>query len=150
MAKIKTILYAEDDQVVLMAYRKYLQQAGFHVIPAHDGLEAMKNLSIFVPDLIVLDLMMPKFSGEEVLQFICGNNRLAKVPLIVLSSNSVGDVDHEQYLERADRRLLKYKCTPARLLEAAIELMAAIPAEEANLPDPVEVSFSGQLQLAKA
>ncbi|MEI9865772.1 MAG: hypothetical protein WDN00_14705 [Limisphaerales bacterium] len=37
---------------------------------------------MFVPDVIVLDLMMPKFSGEEVLQYVCTNPRLSKVPLI--------------------------------------------------------------------
>jgi CheY-like chemotaxis protein len=124
MAKVKTILYCEDDLVVLTLYRKQLQQAGYHVIPAQDGLESMKNLSMFVPDLVVLDLMMPKFNGEEVLQFICNNPRLAKVPLIILSSSSVVDSAFEQFLERADRRLLKHHCTPVILLESIRELLA--------------------------
>jgi CheY-like chemotaxis protein len=124
MAKVKTILYCEDDIVVLTLYRKQLQQAGYHVIPAQDGLESMKNLSMFVPDLVVLDLLMPKFNGEEVLQFVCNNPRLAKVPLIILSSSSVVDSAYEQFLQRADRRLLKYHCTPAILLESIRELLA--------------------------
>jgi CheY-like chemotaxis protein len=113
----KTILYCEDDPVVLMAYSKQLQQAGYYVITAQDGLEAMKNLALFVPDLVVLDLMMPKFNGEEVLRFICKNERLARVPLVILSSNSVLEVATEHFLERADKRLLKDFCTPALLLE---------------------------------
>ena len=125
---MKTILYCEDDPVVLMAYCKRLQQAGYYVISAQDGLEAMKNLSIFVPDMVVLDLMMPKFNGEEVLHFICKHERLARVPLVILSSNSVLDVATEQFLERADKRLLKDFCPPAILLETIHEL------------------FSGQLQ----
>ena len=124
MAKIKTILYCEDDVLVLTLYRRQLQQAGYHVIPAMDGLEAMKHLSMFVPDLLVLDLMMPKFNGEEVLKFVCSNPRLVKVPLVILSSNSIVDVQHEHLLERADRRLLKHKCTPALLLEAIRELFS--------------------------
>jgi DNA-binding response OmpR family regulator len=111
----------------MTAYRKQLQQAGYHVIPAHDGLEAMKNLSIFVPDLVVLDLMMPKFNGEEIVQFICKNERLVRVPLIILSSNSVMDVETEHFLERADKRLIKY------------------PASR-----PIEDSFLSHLHMVKA
>ena len=124
MTKVKTILFAEDDQLLLTLYRKQLQQAGYHVIPAQDGLEAMRNLSMFVPDLVVLDLLMPKFNGEEVLQYVCNNVRLAKVPLIILSSNSVVDAGNEHLLERADKRLLKYQCTPAILLATINELLA--------------------------
>jgi two-component system, OmpR family, alkaline phosphatase synthesis response regulator PhoP len=124
MTKVKTILFAEDDQLLLTLYRKQLQQAGYHVIPAQDGLEAMRNLSMFVPDLVVLDLMMPKFNGEEVLQYVCNNLRLAKVPLIILSSNSVVDAGNEHLLERADKRLLKYQCTPTILLATIKELLA--------------------------
>src|SRR5271154_650934 len=121
MTKVKTILFAEDDHLLLTLYRKHLQQAGYHVIPAQDGLEAMKNLALFVPDLVVLDLMMPKFNGEEVLRFISKNERLAKVPLVILSSNSVLDVATEHFLERADKRLLKDFCTPTLLVETVQE-----------------------------
>ncbi len=124
MTKVKTILFAEDDQLLLTLYRKQLQQAGYHVIPAQDGLEAMRNLSMFVPDLVVLDLLMPKFNGEEVLQYVCNNARLARVPLIILSSNTVVDAGNEHLLERADKRLLKYQCTPAILLTTIKELLA--------------------------
>lgn len=70
MSQVKTILYVEDDLVVLTAHQKCLEHAGYHVIPARDGLEAMKRLSMFVPDLMLLDLVMPRFKGEDVLEFI--------------------------------------------------------------------------------
>src|SRR5208282_5712685 len=66
-AKNKTIIFVEDNPVVLMAYRNRLQREGFHVESAQDGLEALKILSQFVPDLVVLDLLLPKLSGVEVL-----------------------------------------------------------------------------------
>jgi DNA-binding response OmpR family regulator len=60
MAKAKTILFADDDQVLLTSYSTtLLEKAGYHVVKAHDGLAAMKNLFLFVPDLLILDLMMP-------------------------------------------------------------------------------------------
>lgn len=118
MAKAKTILFAEDDQVLMEVYRKHLQRAGYHVVPALDGLETLKYLSIFVPDLLVLDLMMPKFDGEELLKFICTTPRLANLPLFILSSNSIIFADQEHLLQRAEKYLIKQSCTPAILLRA--------------------------------
>ena len=129
MAKVKTILYCEDDLVVLTLYRKHLQQAGYHVIPAQDGLEAMKNLSMFVPDLVVLDLMMPKFSGEEVLKFICSETRLHEVPLVILSTNPEVEDGYRQISGRADKYLVKYHCTPEKLLGAIQDIFNG-PAQE--------------------
>jgi len=139
MAKIKTILYCEDDLVVLTLYRKQLQQAGYHVIPAQDGLESMKNLSMFVPDLVILDLMMPKFKGEEVLEYICHNPRLMQVPLIILSASSVVDTGFEQYVERADKHLVKSTCTPAILLETINQILSVHLEEEPVAPAPLKL-----------
>jgi len=132
MDKIKTILYAEDDLVVRTTHQTRLQQSGFHVIPAHDGLEAIKRLSAFVPDLVLLDLMLPKFNGEDVLQFMCTNPSLVKVPVIILSTNSVSDVAHEALLERANKRLLKSQCTARILLAAIHEVLADAEAKTAS------------------
>jgi chemosensory pili system protein ChpA (sensor histidine kinase/response regulator) len=123
MDGVKTILYAEDDMVVLTVHRMRLQKAGFHVIAAHDGLDAIKKLSTFAPDLVLLDLVLPRFSGEEVLQFILSNPNLAAVPVIILSTNSVRDAAREDLLERASKRLIKSNCNSATLLEAIREVL---------------------------
>jgi DNA-binding response OmpR family regulator len=125
MAKIKTILFAEDDQVLLAAYRPHLKRAGYNVIPASDGLETLKNLSMLVPDLLILDLMMPKFDGEELLQYIANTPRLSGVPVIVFSSKCVVDAEQEHLIMRADRYLIKQDCNPNLLLEAVKELLAS-------------------------
>ena len=151
MTKVRTILYAEDDLVVLTVYKKRLEQAGFHVIPARDGLEAIKNLSIFVPDLVLLDLLMPKFNGEEVLQFIRDNPRLAKVPVIILSTNSIRDTAQEHILEKADQRLIKSRCTSESLLEAIQYLLAGVEADKTEQPaNQIEDSFSSLFRTATA
>lgn len=123
MDGVKTILYAEDDMVVLTVHRMRLQKAGYHVIAAHDGLDAIKKLSTFVPDLVLLDLVLPRFSGEEVLQFIHANPNLAGVPVIILSTNSVRDAAMEPLLERANRRLIKGNCNSAVLVETINEVL---------------------------
>ena len=123
IAKPKTIVFVEDNPVVLMAYRNRLQREGFHVEPALDGLEAMKILTQFAPDLVVLDLMLPKISGVEVLKFICADPRYQTIPVIVLSTNSIIDTADDRVLERANKRLLKGSCTPAIILQAIQELL---------------------------
>ncbi|MGB7768189.1 MAG: response regulator [Verrucomicrobiia bacterium] len=121
--KSKTIVFVEDNPVVLAVYRLRLQQQGFQVESAHDGLEAMKILAQFVPDLVVLDLMLPKFNGVEVLKFICADPRYQAVPVIILSTNSIIDASEEYVLERASKRLVKGTCTPAIMVQAVRELL---------------------------
>ena len=120
---MKTILFAEDDEVLVMAYRGHLKQAGYSVTLAQDGLETLKHLSMFEPDLLILDLMMPKFDGKELLQFISNTPRLANLPVIVLSAKNLVDAEQEQLMKRADRYLIKQDCTPAILLAAIQELL---------------------------
>jgi CheY-like chemotaxis protein len=120
---MKTILFAEDDEVLLMAYRGHLKKAGYAVTTAEDGLETLKHLSMFEPDLLILDLMMPKFDGKEMLQFISNTPRLGNLPVIVLSSKNLVDAEQEQLMKRADRYLIKQDCTPTILLAAIEELL---------------------------
>jgi len=127
--KIKTILYAEDDPVVRLVYKNCLEKAGFHVTCAQDGLEALKCLNTFSPDLVVLDLMMPRFSGEEVLKFICNDPRFHEKPLIILSNSSQVEKEYQDISGRADKYLVKHECTPAILLEKIQEIFAGPPLE---------------------
>lgn len=135
MTKAKTILYVEDDLVVLTAYRHCLEREGYSVEPAKDGLEAMKILLGLVPDLVVLDLMLPKFDGGEVLKFMQANPRLKTVPVIILSTNSIVDADEEYVLEGAYRRFIKNQCTFPMVLEAIQKLLLETPAKDNALPD---------------
>ncbi|MGA3284477.1 MAG: response regulator [Verrucomicrobiota bacterium] len=133
--KAKTILYVEDDPVVLTAYRHRLEGEGYSVESAKDGLEAMKVLLRLVPDLVVLDLMLPKFDGGEVLKFMQANPRLKTIPVIILSTNSIVDADEEYVLEGANQRFIKDQCTFPMVLQAIQKLLAEAPAKDHALPD---------------
>jgi two-component system chemotaxis response regulator CheY len=147
----KTILFVEDDAVVLAAYRIRLQREGFYVQAALDGLEAMKFLHASVPDLVVLDLMLPKFNGEEVLKFIRSDVRLKKLPVIIFSTNSIIDAEQEHLLEGVSRRLIKNNCTASMLLETVRDVLSGASAENAALPaDRIHDSFSTILETAAA
>lgn len=119
----RTILYAEDDAVTATAFKKRLEREGFNVEIAADGLEALKLLHTCQPDLLLLDLMLPKFSGEEVLKFLSSNPSLGQIPVIILSTNSILTAENEALLERAEKRLMKHDCSFPKLLAAIEEVL---------------------------
>ena len=126
----KTILFVEDSEVELIAYSNALQKAGYCVHSAKDGLEAMRLLNSIAPDLVLLDLLLPRFNGVEVLKYIRSNANLKNLPVIIFSTNSIIDSEDEPLLEGAARRILKCKCNPAKLLEAIQEVVADKHAEQ--------------------
>lgn len=80
----KTILLiVEDDSAHLHALDLVLQKHDFQIIKAMDGEEALQKLSSTVPDLVILDLMLPKMSGVDVLEAMRKYERLKSVPVIV-------------------------------------------------------------------
>jgi chemosensory pili system protein ChpA (sensor histidine kinase/response regulator) len=131
----KTIFFVEDSEVELIAYRRVLERAGYCVVSAKDGLEAMRLLHNVVPDLILLDLVLPRFDGVEVLKFIRSHPRLKAVPVIICSTNSIIDAQDEPLLEGANKRLLKCHCTPAIMLQAIRDVMAGKTLEHPAGPE---------------
>lgn len=83
---MKKILVAEDDTFLANAYKLKLTGEGFTVAIAKDGQETMKMLPAFAPDLIILDLIMPKKDGFTILQELHNNPTYSKIPIIVASN----------------------------------------------------------------
>lgn len=81
----KTILLADNEQFIAIAYRDGLERAGYSVAVASDGQEALDILRARTPDAIVLDLMLPKVNGFEVLQALKNDAWLSRVPVLVLT-----------------------------------------------------------------
>jgi CheY-like chemotaxis protein len=67
---MKTILFVEDDPIIIQVYRGPLKNAGYRVEIAEDGLAAMRVILQLRPDLVLLDVLMPKMDGTYVLKFI--------------------------------------------------------------------------------
>ena len=80
------VLLVEDSKFLRMANEKALSKAGFEVITAADGEEALKVANDKLPDIILLDMMLPKISGTEVLKALKANLATANIPVIVLTS----------------------------------------------------------------
>ena len=85
MAK-KIILVVEDDRFLSRIYSTKLTKEGYDAVLATEGDEAMRKLEEKTPDLILLDLVLPKKTGFEILEDIRKNSKYAKVPVIILSN----------------------------------------------------------------
>lgn len=84
----KTILLADDDQFIAVVYKDGLEQAGYSVVVAHDGEEALAQIRAIKPDLVLLDIIMPKQNGFEVLQALQADPTVSTIPVIVLTNLS--------------------------------------------------------------
>lgn len=81
-----TILLIEDSRFLRLANERILSKAGYKVITAADGEDALDQLEREDPDLILLDMLLPKMGGELVLQALRRNRKTAGIPVIVISS----------------------------------------------------------------
>lgn len=124
----KSILLVDDDPLVRRIYQEGLQKRGFDVVCAEDGLKAVQMLRVSTPDLAVLDLMMPKFSGVDVLKFIRGDNRLKELPVVVLSNLYMDEMAQQAAALGPQKALLKIRCTPAALAAVIREILEGVPA----------------------
>ena len=84
----QTILVVEDYEDVREIFAAFLTSRGYVVQTAADGLEALEIARATVPDLILLDLKMPRMDGEGFRREQLADSRLAAVPVIVLSGNA--------------------------------------------------------------
>ena len=125
MKSNRSILFVEDDAVVLTTYRNLLQREGYKIESAVDGLEALKALSQATPDLIVLDLMLPKFDGADVLKFIRADPRLKTIPIIIFSNAQVTDFAEDAIT----KHLRKTDCTPSILLQTIQHMLDSLSGE---------------------
>jgi CheY-like chemotaxis protein len=81
-----TVLLAEDDRALRRYLQIVLERAGYRVIPANDGLEAMKIALTVAVDLVITDGVMPNLDGYELCRFLRSAPKLTAIPIILLSA----------------------------------------------------------------
>ena len=135
---MKTIILVEDDPEMVKVYGAMLEGEGFDVVVAKDGLIALRMLAAVKPDVVVLDLMMPKSNGADVLKYIRSTPALQAIPVIILTHAHMTMASLTQQAEAigADRALLKSSCTPIRLIGAIEDLLSgtAVAYDPSKLP----------------
>jgi DNA-binding response OmpR family regulator len=84
----KMILIADDDPFITHAYKTGLENAGYVVMIAQDGEEALKQIRSLHPDVVLLEIILPKLDGFTVLKTMKAETEIANIPVIVLTNLS--------------------------------------------------------------
>ena len=114
---MKKILIIEDDQIVSNVYRNKLVVEGYLAEIALDGETGLKTMRTFQPDAIVLDLMLPKMSGVDVIKQIRSEADFSKLPIIVFSNTYLTNLIQDAWKAGATKCVSKINCSPKVLLE---------------------------------
>jgi CheY-like chemotaxis protein len=118
-----TILIVEDELPFRLIYRDALDMYGYSVVEAENGEEAMKVVEQSPPDLILLDLVLPKLSGFDVLTSLKQSPKTKSIPVIVYSVlNDKSSIDRAMTLG-ADDFTIKGETPAAAVLEKARKLL---------------------------
>ena len=116
------VLICDDEDVLRSLVRACLTPRGFELLEARDGDEAVEAARRHVPDLILLDLMMPRRSGIEVLGALQDDPELAAVPVLMLTARTQ-ETDRAAALGAGVRRFLPKPFTLAELKAAVDDLL---------------------------
>ncbi len=145
---MKTILLVDDDATVLEIYKQRFVQEGFQVQTADDGLAAAKLLRESKPDLVVLDLMMPKLSGVEVLKFIRSQPHLDATPVAIFTNLFLSELAEAANGLGVQRTIAKSECTPGALISLARDIFAGetAPAEASAPAEPVVADSNAKVR----
>jgi CheY-like chemotaxis protein len=115
---MKKVLIIEDDVLVANIYRNKLAVEGFSVETASDGEIGLAMVQAFRPDLVILDLILPKMNGIEVLKGMRSNPAFRRTPVIVFSNTYLSNLVEQAWKAGADKCLSKANCSPKQVTDA--------------------------------
>jgi DNA-binding response OmpR family regulator len=84
----KKILVVDDDPYILMSLEFLMKKNGYHVLVARNGTEAMEIVKEFIPDIMLLDIMMPDVNGYEICKYIKATKKLNHCKVVFVSAKS--------------------------------------------------------------
>jgi CheY-like chemotaxis protein len=128
----KRILVVDDEADVREYLKTALEDAGFAVQTASDGLEALAAVKAAPPDLISLDLVMPRHSGAKFYRDLQKDKALAKIPVLIVTGHArdaVGRADFEEMTMSGPGIYLEKPVRPASYVSAVRQLLGLESAE---------------------
>jgi len=103
----KKILVVDDDLDTVEIIRLKLEAAGYKVVTARDGYECIAKCQEVEPDLLIIDIMMPKLSGFKVVKLLKSDKKLAVMPIIMLTARTqeadrqiARDIEADKYMTK--------------------------------------------------
>jgi DNA-binding response OmpR family regulator len=119
----KTILIVDDEAYIVTSLEYVMQSAGFEVAVAYDGEEALAKVTEKVPDLVILDLMMPKLDGFEVCKKIRENPLWKGIRIIILTAKG-RDIERKKGLSLGADDYMTKPFSTRDILNRVKELLA--------------------------
>ena len=84
----KRILLVDDERDLVFYTKLFLEEKGYEVLEAYDGRQALDVLEEETPDLVILDVAMPRLSGWDVLRIMQDDDRMKDIPVLMLTARS--------------------------------------------------------------
>ncbi len=140
----KLILVVDDEPRIIRFVQYNLELEGFRVITAHNGLEAIEQVRTQLPDMVIMDVMMPEMDGFEALAQI---RKISDVPVIMLTVKNEADDKHLAFSSGADDYLTK-PFSPQELVDRVRAVLrrtvgpSSTNAEIIKVDDRVQIDFS--------
>lgn len=119
------IAIIEDDIAIVQMYRTKFGDSGYEVETAGDGITGLQLIAGFHPDVILLDLMMPKMNGFEMLSTLRRKPESKNIKVVVLTNMGDTETAAKIYKMGADDYIVKAKMTPKQVEERVHKLVAA-------------------------
>jgi len=105
-AKDKTILVVDDEPNVRQYLATVLEDAGFNVVTAGDGVEALELIKKTAPDFISLDLIMPRKSGHRLLHELRRHKHWSRIPVLIVTAHAQDELGKEDLQDLLDKRVM--------------------------------------------
>jgi DNA-binding response OmpR family regulator len=118
-----SVLIVDDDPVVRRMLQLSFESEGFDVLTAGDGMEGLEAIRSSRPDVVVLDIMMPKLDGMKVMRELNSDDELRGTPVILLSAKATS-LDIELGLKAGAADYVTKPCDPIDLVDRVRSLLA--------------------------
>jgi len=123
----KKIIIIEDDYAIAAMYGFKLRASGYQIATAYNGTDGLALAGSFLPDLILLDLMMPEMNGDELLQKLRETDWGANMRVIILTNLSKDEAPHGLRLLNVDRYIVKAHHTPSQVVDVVKDVLGENP-----------------------
>ncbi len=155
-ASEKKILVVDDEPDVRNFLTACIQDAGFKVDSAVDGQDALEQIEIKLPDLMTLDMVMPRKSGIELIRTLRKNDKWAKLPVIVITAHARNEFASEDIKSfnaftsgLKPRRTIEKPVTPEVLVNTICEILDVVPEDKAEANNGAASDADNLLKMIK-
>lgn len=125
--KMAKILVVEDEESIAHMYKFRLEQAGHEVEVAINGQQGLEAAERFRPELMLIDIMMPVMTGDELLRIVREKDWGSDIKVIILTNISRAEAPSKLRLLRVNRFVVKAAYTPTQVLGVVEEVLATAP-----------------------